>query len=159
MARSASYTVIFMFLLFIIAAVAIMVGKGIDSVSVDFGGYYNDAGQGNTSDTVSKSVFADVGTDMSHAASSHPEDMGTYKKCMEDGNPIMAFEDPATKHCIEILETEVEEAGKSTKQWVVRVVKQVDGKWQEITAFCDSWACVDDIEMYLNQGGYMKIWP
>ena len=128
---------------------------------IDFGrgqqGQYSFYTDFELSDLMSLSIFADVGTEISHASTKHADDMDLYNKCTgEGGQAVMGFVNPDTNHCVEILEAEVE----GVKKWIVRVVKDVDGKWQELTAFSDNWGSVAEVEKYLvENSGYMYMWP
>ena len=108
---------------------------------------------------LSLSIFADVDLTISHAESKHAGDMPLYKKCMDDSNVILGFMNPDNKHCVEVFSTIVEEEGHSVERFVVRVVKKTKDKFYEITAFTDEWESLYDLELYLNNGGYMQIYP
>lgn len=145
----------------LIAAVVVLVPMQSDVSVIDFDGYYNDAGSYDIlkdpelAGLLSLSVFADVDVTTSHAAERHADDMALYNKCNDGGNAVMMLVDPDNDHCVEVLEASVD--GK--ERWLVRVVKQVNGRWREITAFSDEWATVCEVEEYLVNGGYMYVWP
>lgn len=154
--------------IFLIIAVGVigLISPEIQEVNIDFQNYYGEAGaydpfaDPEIQDLLSLSIFADVDTvTVSHAATKHADDTDIYQKCMQDGNTIMGFIDPTNNHCVEVMETSVEEGGHSVKQWLVRVVKQVEGRWCEITAFSDEWEAVNEVEDYLIRQGYMYMWP
>ena len=159
--------VIFPVILVLLAGWALFVSPASDIPPIDFEGYYRDAEiaynpyrDQELSDLLSLSIFADLdNVTISHAAEKHGEDMPLYEKCNSGNNAIMGFVNPFSTHCVEVLEAEVEEGGRTMKQWLVRVVKQANGKWCEITAFSDEWASVAEVEDYLIRQGYMYMWP
>lgn len=108
---------------------------------------------------LSLSIFADVDLTISHAGTKHAGDMPLYQKCLNDNNVILGFMNPDNKHCIEVFSTTVEENGHTVERFVVRVVKKTKDKFYEITAFTDEWESLYDLELYLNNGGYMQIYP
>lgn len=109
---------------------------------------------------LSSSIFEDVRTDITHSAERHPGDQELRDKCLNGGgNPVLGMMNPHTGHCVEIIETSAKEGGSVVKRWLVRVVKQVDGLYQEVTAFTDDWEAIYEVEDYLVGGGYMVIWP
>ena len=106
------------------------------------------------------SLFEDVQTSISHSAERHPGDQDLKNQCLNGGgNPVLGMINPDTGHCVEVLETTTEEGGRTVKKWLVRVVKQIDGIYNELTAFTDEWATLSEVEIYLNEGGYMQMWP
>lgn len=135
---------------------------------VDFNSYYNTAGM-TIQETInsdpayqellSLTVFEDVDLSISHAGSKHADDKPVYDKCMNSGNVIMAFEDPSTKHCIEVMSTIVEESGSMVERFILRVIKKVNGRFYEITAFSEEWETLHEVEKYFFNSNYMQIWP
>jgi len=147
--------------------VVILFVPGIADVNVDFQNYYGTAGMTPQEtiasdpayqDILSLSIFHDVDTTISHASSRHGDDQSLYKKCMGDGNTLMGFINPDNNHCVEVMSSEVTEGGNRVERFIVRVVKNINGKYYEITAFSDEWATFAEVEEYLINGGYMQMW-
>ena len=106
------------------------------------------------------SLFEGVSEETSHSAERHAGDQDLKDECLGDnGTPVIGMINPETKHCVEIIQTNVEEGGHVIERFLVRVVKQIDGAYHEITAFTDEWANIQQVENYLNGVGYMQIWP
>ena len=93
------------------------------------------------------SMFHGVGTSYSHAESKHPG----VTECRQGGDVMSVWENPDTGHCAEIIQSDDE-------TFVVRIVKQIDGLWEEITALVDDAYEYAGVEEYMIRGGYMEIW-
>lgn len=147
-------------LLLVLAVVSIMLQSAPAVSNISFSKTYNAddiLSDPTVKHILASSLFTDVRTDISHSEERHPGDQALKDKCLNGGgNPVMGMFNPDTKHCIEIIETA---DGNGVKKWLVRVVKQVDGMYQEITAFTDEWASLSQVEQYLVNGGYMYLWP
>lgn len=105
------------------------------------------------------SLFEDVQTSISHSDTRHPGDQELRDKCLNgDGTPVLGMINPNNNHCVEVIETTIEEGGRSVRKFLVRVVKQIDGLYNEITAFTDEWDEVYQVEDYLVRRGYMHMW-
>jgi len=156
------------FIVLILSALFVFPSGLSEVPTIDFGSYYGTAGM-TAQETIasdpayqellSLSVFEDVDLSISHAGSKHADDKPVYDKCMESGNVIMALEDPATKHCIEVISTIVEESGNMVERFILRVVKKVNGRFYEITAFSEEWESLHEVEKYFFNSNYMQIWP
>jgi hypothetical protein len=102
---------------------------------------------------VALSVFHDVRTNITHAETRHGSDAQQVRDCLENGSgTIMAFANPKTGHCVEITQLPDGRFG-------VRVIQEIDGWFEEITAFVDDAADLGQLEWYLNGQGYMVMWP
>lgn len=153
---------LFGLILFMMIAVAVIIIPQCKDTSVDFAGYYAyDMLKDKDVDYIlHSSLFEGVNTSTSHSASKHPNDQELKDKCLNgDGAPVLGMINPDTKHCVEVIKTDVEEGGRAIERFLVRVVKQVDGVYNEITAFTDEWESIGQVENYLNEGGYMHLWP
>lgn len=156
------------FILFLFAFIFMLPTSSPGASTIDFKSYYGTAGQtvqGKIAsdpayqELLSLTVFEDVDLSISHAGSKHADDRPVYDECMNSGNTILAFEDPSTKHCIEVMSTVVEESGHMVERFLLRVVKKVNGRFYELTAFSEEWESLYEVEKYLCNGGYMQIWP
>jgi len=158
----ANKSIYIIFILMVIAVAAIILPKASET-SVTFMQYdhSDDILRDPDVDYILKSsLFEDVQTSISHSASKHPKDQELKNRCLSDkGTPVLGMVNPQTKHCVEIIQTEVKEGGHTIQRFLVRVVKQVDGIYNEITAFSDEWVDIRQVENYLNEVGYMQMWP
>lgn len=146
-----------------LAAMALVVMAQMPSTSIVFMEYDHTPTLMDDPDVqfiLRSSIFEGVSENISHSADRHAGDQDLKNKCLGDeGTPIMMMVNPETKHCVEVVETTVEEGGRSIQKFLVRVVKQIDGVYHEITAFTDGWTDIRQVENYLNGVGYMHIWP
>lgn len=159
LARKSTYII---FILMVIAFAAVVLPKA-DVTSVTFMQYDHSDDILRDPDVdyiLHSSLFEGVEISISHSASHHPDDQELRDRCLNGkGAPVLGMIHPDTKHCVEIIHTEVKEGGRVIDRFLVRVVKQVDGIYNEITAFSDEWVNIQQIENYLNAGGYMHLWP
>lgn len=150
------------FILMVVAVAVIMLPKAT-ATSITFMQYdhsYDMLRDPDVDYILRSSLFEGVNTSTSHSAQRHPSDQELKDKCLGDnGTPVLGMFNPDTKHCVEVVSTTVEEGGHVIERFLVRVVKQVDGVYNEITAFTDEWVNVQQVENYLNAGGYMHLWP
>lgn len=97
--------------------------------------------------------LADVGKEMSHAVERHGlSDVERIHKCLDDNGPTQTWFNPSTSHWAQVCG--LDETGRS---WGVQIVRQIDGLFEEVTAFpsWDTW--LDDLERYLVNRGYMQV--
>jgi len=93
-----------------------------------------------------------VGTALSHADLKHGSEAATVRQYLDNGNRIEVWWNPSNAHRIELCQVDKDLYG-------LRVLKNVDGKWEEITAFLKSkMSNLSQVEQYLTNSGATKIW-
>ena len=153
------------FMLLLLAAAGFMAMAQAPSASITFMEYDHSPPPTIMNDPdvkyiLNSSIFTDVSESVSHSAERHASDQDLKNKCLNgDGNPVLGMINPDTKHCVEVISSTAEEEGHRVERFLVRVVKQIDGAYHEITAFTDEWSDLYAVEKYLNEVGYMQIWP
>lgn len=163
MITQANKSLYVIFILMVIACAVIVLPKMTDTSiakSIQYDHSYDILNDPDVAYIMQSSLFEGVETSTSHSASKHPSDQELKDKCLNgSGTPVLGMFNPNTKHCVEVIQTEVEEGGHIIQRFLVRVVKQVDGIYNEITAFSDEWVDIRQVENYLNEVGYMQMWP
>lgn len=98
-------------------------------------------------------------SEVSHAVERHGAEAEVARRCVENGKNYQLFVDPTTGHYAEtacIPEQELEELGIN-RGWAYRIVKMVNGVWEELTAFVEEGHGVAEAENYMTNGGYMTM--
>ena len=92
------------------------------------------------------------GTALSHADLKHGSEAATVRQYLDNGNRIEVWWNPSNAHRIELCQVDKDLYG-------LRVLKNVDGKWEEITDFLKSkMSNLSQVEQYLTNSGATKIW-
>ena len=93
-----------------------------------------------------------VGLAITHADVKHGSEAATVRQCLDNGNRIEVWWNPSNAHRIELCKVDDSLYG-------LRVLKNVNGKWEEITAFLKSkMSNLSQVEQYLTNSGAEKIW-
>jgi len=164
--RTLTFTGIGFIIILVVCATLITPGV-TNGINIDFQNYYGTAGMTSQEiiasdpayqEILSLSIFHDVSTEISHASSRHGDDQSLYKQCMDGNNTLMGFINPDNNHCVEVMSSIVNVGGNRVERFIVRVVKNINGRYYEITAFSDEWEYFYEVEQYLLDGGYMQMW-
>lgn len=90
----------------------------------------------------------DVRTDISHGVEKHGSDALQTRKCLDENGPMLTMRNLITGRWAEVCQLPDGRFG-------VRISEQIDGLFQEITAFAgDNWDEIWEVERYLWNQGY-----
>lgn len=93
-----------------------------------------------------------VKTSISHAVEKHGEEAVQVRNCLDSGKAFQVWKNKSTKHLAEVCFIDQGEF----ERWGIRISKQINGIFEEITAFIEE-GDIASVEEYLIRRGYTNI--